>query len=134
MLVAILLTATPAWAAGGWYLLVPPRNTYDEHAQFLSGYKILDNKPLSEWAQVAAFDSASDCEATRSALTLAEQNIYHLDLNDYQKAIGERKAPEILSFQRYNTEVHNANISAYSASRCIRSDDPRLGGSRERTR
>ena len=59
-LVFLALVAAPSiFAAGGWYLLVPPRSGYDE----LKGYKILDTEPLSKWTQQGAYDSASDCEA-----------------------------------------------------------------------
>lgn len=127
LLAVALLAASPvARAAGGWYLLVPPRSEYNEQAPFTKGYKILDDKPLSQWGQVAAFDSASGCEATKGALLMAEQKMYQLDQQDYTKALEARKDASTLNLMRWNAEVHNGNITAYMAGRCIRSDDPRL--------
>ncbi len=54
LVVVILLTLSASlWAADGWYLLIPPRSEYNERADFLSGYKILHNKPLSQWGSKA---------------------------------------------------------------------------------
>ena len=126
ILAAVLLTATSLWAADGWYLLIPPRGDYDERADFLSGYKILDDKPLSQWGQEGAFDSALDCETARNALMLAEQLGDQSSLREYVKAVGDRTDPVALRMQRFHTEARNANVLAFMASRCIRSNDPRL--------
>jgi hypothetical protein len=135
ILAATLLTAIlRASAANGWYLLIPPRSNFNEGAEFLSGYKILDDKPLSEWAQYSAYDSASECETARNVLVKAESSIYQSSLARYLKVVGEQTDPAVLSIQRLSTEASNANVSAYTASRCIRSNDPRLQGPRERAR
>lgn len=128
LLVVILLTVpTLLWAADGWYLLIPPRSEYNERAAFLSGYRILDDKPLSQWAQQGAYDSAAECEAARNSLTMAEQHTYSSSSEAYLKAVGAGTDPVVLKFQRSLTEGHNASVWALVASRCIRSDDPRLG-------
>jgi hypothetical protein len=47
LLVIVFVVAAPSLATSGWYLLVPPRSEYNERAECLSGYKILDDKPLA---------------------------------------------------------------------------------------
>jgi hypothetical protein len=124
--VILLTAATSLWGAGGWYLLVPPRSEYNEHADFLRGYKILDDKPLSQWGQQGAYDSASECEAVRNSLLMAEQTVYSKSSEAYTKAVGGGMDPVVLKIQRLLTESHSADVWALMASRCIRSDDPRL--------
>ena len=120
ILAALLLGGTSsAWAAGWWYLVVPPRSDYDEHAPFLSGYKVLENKPLTEWKLGGIFDSILHCVARRDALALAEHELYTEELGVYLKAERAPTEPELLRYERYTAEVHNANTSAYSASRCV---------------
>jgi hypothetical protein len=126
VVVILLAVTTSPRAAGGWYLLIPPRSEYDERAGFLSGYKILDNKPLSQWGQQGAYDSASECEAVKNSFTMAEQRVYSLSSEAYVKAVGAGTDPVVLKMQRFLTESNNANVLGFMASRCIRSDDPRL--------
>jgi hypothetical protein len=124
--VVLLPVATPLWAADSVYLLIPPRSEYNERAAFLSGYKLLDTAPLSQWAQQAAYDSASECEAAKNSLLMTEQRVYSSSSDAYIKAVGAETDPVALKMQRLLTERNNANVSAFMASRCIRSDDPRL--------
>jgi len=126
VLVILLATATSPSASDGWYLLIPPRSEYNEQADFLKGYKILDNEPLSTWGQQGAYDSAWECEAVRNTLTMAEQRVYSLSSEDYQKAISAKKDSFTLNMQRWVTEKNNANVFAFIFSRCIRRNDPRL--------
>ena len=126
VVVILLAVATSLLVADGWYLLIPPRSEYNERAAFLSGYKILDNKPLSQWGQQGAYDSASECEAVRNSLLRVEQRVYSLSSEAYVKAVGAGTDPVVLKTQRFLTETNNANVWAFMASRCIRSDDPRL--------
>jgi hypothetical protein len=121
------LVHSTSWAAGGWYLLVPPRSEYNERAEYLRGYKILDGQPLSQWGQQGAYDSASECEAVRNSLVLAEHGVYARSVESYQKAIGAGTDAVVLNTHRGPSEMHNANVLMMMASRCIRSDDPRLG-------
>lgn len=121
-----IVGASSISAENGWYLLIPPCSDYDEKAEFLHGYKILDTKPLSQWAQQGAYDSASECEATRNNLLQVEHYIYIKSSEDYMKAINTKKDPVLLKSIRRITERHNANVDAYAASRCIKCDDPRL--------
>ena len=118
--------AQSSFAGAGWYLLVPPSSDYDERAQFLSGVKILDTQLHSKWAQKGAYDSASECEAVKHSLLMAEHNFYSKASADYISAIGANKDPALLKHMRWTTEKSNANVNALSASRCIKSDDPRL--------
>ena len=127
VLVFTLLVAAPSLsAAEGWYLLIPPRSDYDERAEFLRGYKILDTKPLSQWAQQGAYDSASECEAVRNSLLMVEQRTYSKSSEGYLNAESTKKDPIVLNAQRLLTEMNNANVAALMASRCIKSDDQRL--------
>ena len=122
----VFAAAPPAFAAGGWYLLVPPTSDYDEHAEYLQGYKILDTKPLSQWAQQGAYDSALECEAVKDSLVRVEHNFYSKNSMDYIKAIGAKEDPAMLKHMKRTSERSNANVDALSAARCIKSDDPRL--------
>lgn len=123
--VTLFVVATPLWAVGGWYLLTPPISEYNEGATYLSGYTILVNKPLSQWVQQGAFDSASDCEAVKDSRTRVEQDIFYKSHDAYRESLG-RTDQVVLKAQRLLTEGHNAKYSALWDSRCIRSDDPRL--------
>lgn len=126
VLVILLAVATSPWAADGWYLLIPPRSEYNESADFLSGYKILDNTPLSQWGQEGAYDSASECEVAKNMRLMVAQNIYTLHSDAYLKAVQAEADSFVIRTQRSGTEIYNANVWAFMASRCIRSDDPRL--------
>jgi len=126
LLVVLLLLAATSWAASGWYLFIPPRSEYNERAEYLSGYKILDSKPFSQWGQQGAYDAASECEAVRHSLLMAEQRVHAKSSEEYVKALGAGTDPAVLKFQRWSSEASNANESSFMASRCIRSDDPRL--------
>jgi hypothetical protein len=125
-LVVLALAAPPSFAGAGWYLLVPPTSEYDERAAFLSGIKILSAQPLSKWSQQGAYDSASECEEVRNALTATAQNLYSRNSADYIKAVGANEKPYLLKHMRWTTERSNANVDALIASRCVESNDPRL--------
>lgn len=122
-----LVTAPSAFAASGWYLLVPPRSDFNESAEYLQGYKILDTKPLSQWWQQGAYDSASECEAIKNTLLGTEQILYSMTSQDYIKAVGTNKDSAALKVMRITTEAAHANAYAWTASRCTKSDDSRLG-------
>jgi hypothetical protein len=122
----ILTITTPLFASEGWYLLVPPRSKYNKNTEYLSGYNILDTKPLSQWHQQGAYDSAAECESMKQNLTNIEQNTYSPSSIDYIKAVQARESQNVLDFQRSIVETLNANVFALMASRCIKSNDPRL--------
>ncbi len=127
ILAALLLGGMSAtWAARSWYLVVPPRSDYDEHAPFLRGYKILENTPLSEWGLAGIFNSVVDCVAKRDLLALSEHRLYLDNLGEYLKSQAERTAPELVRYERYAAEVHHSHHMAYSASRCVSTEDLRL--------
>jgi hypothetical protein len=128
---SLLVGGVSAEAAGGWYLLVPPRTDYDRSAPYLQGMKILTAKPLSQWAQEGAYDSAEACEAVKASQTHVNQRIYEGAAANYQNAIGKYGPNEPATrLARVLAEIDNANVDAYQASRCAASDDPRLGGQR----
>jgi len=62
VLAAMLLTgASTTWVAGEWYLFLPPTTPIgDGHHK-----KISADKPLSQWSQDVAFDSALACETSK---------------------------------------------------------------------
>ena len=127
LVVGILLAgATSPGTADAWYLLIPPESKYDERADFLSGYKIMDTEPLSRWARQGAYVSAAQCEAARNRLLLAEERVFSLSSEAYIKAGGAGTDSLVLNTQRFLTETKNADLLAVRASRCIRSDDPGL--------
>lgn len=123
---ALLGIAISASAESGWYLLVPPTSEYNEHADYLKGYNVLDSQPLAQWSQHGVYDRASECEAAKTSLVLSNQNFYSKSSEDYIKAIGEKKDADILKMMRFTTESNNANVFASISSRCINSDDPTL--------
>jgi len=126
LVVILLAVSNSLWAADGWYLLIPPRTAYNEHADYLRGYEILYDKPLSQWGQEGAYDSASECEAVRNSLLMIEQGVYSESSKAYIKDVGAKADSSILNFERFSTEIKNANVWAYMGSRCIGSKDPRL--------
>jgi hypothetical protein len=77
-----------ALALVGWYLIMPPQD--DEH------YRL--HASLSEWQQIGAYESATECER--------------------QLAMDQLFAPR----DQWNANQRKAMDSA----RCISSDDPRL--------
>jgi hypothetical protein len=127
ILAAVLLGGMSAtWAARTWYLVVPPRSDYDERAPFLSGYKILEDTPLSEWGLAGIFESVVNCVAKRDRLVSTEHKLYLDNLGEYLKSQRHRTEPELLRYERYATEVHHSHHMAYSASRCVSTEDLRL--------
>jgi hypothetical protein len=126
-MVAVLGMVGAAGAGDGWYLLIPPRSSFNEHEAFLQGFKILHSTSLSQWGQEGAYDSAAECEAAKSSHVGVEQRYYEKSAEAYRKDLGANADPVALKLQRYFTENANANVDTYLASRCVRSDDPRLG-------
>jgi hypothetical protein len=59
---------------------------------------------------------------------MAEKNLYARYSADYINAVGANKAPYMLNHMRWTTERTNANVNAFTSSRCIKSDDRRLTG------
>ncbi|HXZ51321.1 MAG TPA: hypothetical protein VEF92_03215 [Burkholderiales bacterium] len=127
----VLLTGMSAtWAAGGWYLITPPWSDFDASAPSLSRYKMLDDKPLSEWKREGAFDSASDCEAARTSMLGNLQRNFD---SSYAASKEYAQAKDVQALQLANlammSEASHASVMAYTAGRCVRSDDQRLSGS-----
>jgi len=99
-LLILSLAASTSWAAGGWYLLVPPMSDYNERAEFLYGIDILNKKPLAQWAQETAYDSASACETAKTQrvrIASIERDDVELDgllgrnfLNDFHVSFDNR--------------------------------------------
>ena len=115
-----LATAPSVSAATGWYLIVPPRDNNDL-------LKILDSKPLSQWTQQGAYDSASECEAVKNSLLKVESDYHYGVARRYGDALSANKDTAALMVMKSATETSSANVDGWTASRCIKSDDPRLG-------
>ena len=91
---------TAALAVVGWCLITPPPGP--------SGNPDF-SAPISEWSDMAAFDSAAACKKAHDS-----------EFKSAQKALMDVKSEEDL-------EVRDL-ASAVKASRCIATDDPRLKG------
>ena len=115
-----LAGSSPSLAAGGWYLRVPPRN--DRNV-----LEVLDTEPLSKWTQQGAYDSASECEAVRNALSTVEYKSYSDAQRRYGLALSGKKDPAELAVIQSALENYRSNYDGLAASRCTKSDDPRLG-------
>ncbi len=97
-LLAAGLAASEAGAATGWYLMVPP---------------VGDSKwtrPLREWRDDRAFDTAEDCEGYRNVMITASTSAL-------EENRGKNPGVE---------QVLSSDVEKYSLSRCIAADDPRL--------
>ena len=90
-----LNSAYSAFAASGWYLFVPPRSHFVDGAAYAQGYKTLDTKPLSQWWQQSAYDSASECESVKNTLLMTERSIFYKLNESYSKAVGAKKDSDV---------------------------------------
>lgn len=72
---AVAFFAAPVIAEAQWAYLTPPWN-FDTHPKYAG--KDIQAIPLSEWEQLAAFDSAAKCERAR----LFAREIRNLSPND----------------------------------------------------
>jgi len=129
IVVSLLLPTAPllhATERAEWHFLVPPVGHYDEKAEYLKGYKILMNKPLSQWTLQGTYDSAAECETVRSTHTRLAQRFYSKSGEDYIKAVSAKIELPVLEIMRARAEGDNANVHAKLASQCIRSSDPKL--------
>ena len=113
---AAVIASQPALAAGGWYLLIPPRSDHDI-------LKVLDTAPLPKWTQEGAYDSASECESVMNSLLTVERNSY----SDAMRRYGREKDSAKAAVIQNAAENYNANAEGLAASRCININDPRLG-------
>ena len=120
LVLAALAVAQPVFAAVGWYLLVPPRSDQNP-------LKVLDREPLTKWTQQGAYDSASECEAVKNALLNVERSSYYDAQRRLDSAHSERKDPATIVVIQSAFENYRANYDGLSASRCIKTDDARLG-------
>lgn len=119
----LLFAAHSVSAAGGWYLLLPPTNEAEVHGE----YAVLDAKPLSQWTQETAYDSAAECEVVKTSLLNSAQRFHSLSAADYAKASDAKGNQSGLEMLKSTAERSHAYIKVRAASRCIKSDDPRLG-------
>ena len=90
-----------ALALVGWYLMVPPPQSFENHK--LGPPDLM--APLSSWRQEDQFDRVKDCEGS-----MLKTKVYFANL----KTNGD-------------AGIVN-NVKAWMGARCIASDDPRLKG------
>ena len=122
----LLLVALPLFAADRWFLLVPARSEYDERSPLSQGFRILDKKPLFEWPLQGAYDTASECEGVRKKTLKLQHDILSRSSEAFLSDTAGNSDPELLKAQRALMEAQYANVSAFTASRCVGNDDPRL--------
>ena len=98
-----------ALALVGWYLMVPPRGAQEE-------------KPLSEWAAMGAFDSSGEC-------TAAQHDLVENARKDFKKRYGKAadRASIAAATGRASSTQELDQINLLSAQ-CVASDDPGLAG------
>ncbi len=100
VLIGLLVVALPAWAGPGWYLLAP---WFD-----LSGSRYpATDRPWSEWEQIRAFDSATECKRFR-----------HAWIKDPSIAFTSSELPKEMLVEVLQPRA--------AASICVISTDPRL--------
>jgi hypothetical protein len=126
VVVLIIAPIASAFADSGWYLVIPPMSKFDAGAEYLSGYKIQDSKPLSRWFQQSAYDTASECEDAKQALLLLEHNYYAKMSESYIAGFSAKDDAAMMKHKRWSAETADAKVNAMIASRCVKSDDPRL--------
>jgi hypothetical protein len=91
-----------ALALVGWYLMLPPMNSW-------RGLPWIErNAPLSKWKQSAAFNSAKDCEVARGK--------HETDLGLAVKS----------NMAREHEVGRNPSAPIDDGALCIATDDPRL--------
>lgn len=96
-LIFVALVTTPfAYAASGWYLLIPPLGEYIEREQYSGKYKILDTKPLLQWRHHGSYDKASDCEGAKLSLRSGLYGISAQSSGDWSKAHDAKQGSEVL--------------------------------------
>jgi hypothetical protein len=120
----VLLASAVAWPlpvlAHGWYLLSPPI------VKKSGGRAQTDSsRPLKEWDQKSAFDSADACEDFRAyAFSRVKRDLSDA-ANDAKAPQEEKTWAERLSILR-KWQQTSVEAGIWGESQCISSDDPRL--------
>lgn len=124
LLVCAWVSATPAQAGEGWYLLAPPARFLDAAKNIV---RIGTDDPLSSWSQIRSFDTATECESARTAYE-----------REGRGAKTGTVKPDASTTIRYDKDRDGRIVklspeqSAYLAvverghSRCVAAADPRL--------
>ena len=88
----------------------------------LKNKSVTADAPLSTWEIVNSFDTASDCENSRSALLAQAKNTANRENRNFEATQGDRSNKQNLETlnQLYFLEV------VVPLQKCIASDDPRL--------
>jgi hypothetical protein len=131
LLAALLSLATVpvAYAASGWYLLVPPQSRYNPDVPIAKGHQVFLNAPLSQWDQDSAYDSAAACQKRQTAMIDEAMSMFDRASTWYAKALkaaNGKADPDGLKSLRKNAAWDSAYVTRATYSRCIKSDDPRL--------
>jgi hypothetical protein len=132
VIVALLFLAVPTVVEAQWAYLAPPWN-FNIHPKYAG--KDIQAIPLSEWEQLAAFDSAAQCERAR----LFGRDIRNLSPNDRERLLAlfatgaenrarmeaERPIAQDLALkgtwpdQKMAQESEANTLKWWSASKCI---------------
>lgn len=114
VVLALALLPDVARAGAGWYLLIPP----------IADMRVVAwGRPLREWNQRGAFDSAQACERARRALSEAAERALAPggEVDKLGVPEGDPKTPrEMVAVSTVALRV------AEQGGRCLASDDPRL--------
>jgi hypothetical protein len=103
-----------ALALAGWYLIVPPPDCSKRNPKNPHFCASDESQPFDRWAQLALFDSASECLDFSNALASGNFNFE-----------GER-ASHLKEKAGSDWPAMKKLLSAGVPTRCISADDPRL--------
>lgn len=108
LVASVVAGANPALACG-WVLLMPPE---------VKGQADTTSAPFKTWSQLAAFDSAKECEAGRKkAAKDMDETFQKLQRGEL---VARDKTPQQAS------EFVGGTLFALLSSACVATDDPRL--------
>lgn len=115
-----------AYAASGWYLLLPPQSKYVPGTTIKKGYEVFVHAPLSRWDQDSAYDTAAACQKRLNSMSYEAIGMREKSSTRYAKALKAKAAKSVLERMRKDVAWNAAYVTRATYSRCIKSDDPRL--------
>lgn len=115
--VALVLLASPGWAGGGWYLLMP----HDDEKG-----RVLVHQPLPKWKHIGSYDTAEACETDLAVRIRVEARVHSSALDDFWRASQAGASLDELKNKQWSVDNSGVLLEALAASHCLASDDPRL--------
>lgn len=115
-----------AYAASGWYLLLPPQSKYAPDTTIQKGYEVFVHAPLSQWDQDSAYDTADACQKRINSMSYEAIGMHEKSSTRYAEVLKAKAAKPVLERMRKNVAWNAAYVTRATYSRCIKSDDPRL--------